>query len=255
MISSRSNPTIKTIRRSRQCKGAEAVLEGPHLIGEALGAGLELGIVAATTAFVERPEGRRLIERLDRPPLLVAEALLDELTDSDSPRGILAVARPPRLSCRQLPVPAEGVVVLVAGVQDPGNLGAIARAAEAAGAAALALTAGTVNPNHPRSLRASAGSLLRLPTAVEVEVDELLRHLRPARPRLLALVAHGGVDLYEVELDGCIVLTIGAEGPGLDPSLAAAADQRVTIPLAAGVESLNVAVAAGVALFEIARRR
>jgi TrmH family RNA methyltransferase len=140
-------------------------------------------------------------------------------------------------------------------LQDPGNLGALARVAEAAGAAGLALSPGTAHPNHPRALRASAGSLLRLPVAVGCEAAAVDRHLAPLRPRWLALVPREGEDLWRAALDGALVLALGAEGPGLSPALRERADLGLTIPIEPPVESLNATVAAALVLFEVRRRR
>jgi TrmH family RNA methyltransferase len=130
--------------------------------------------------------------------------------------------------------------------------------AEAAGAAGLALAPGTVHPNHPRALRASAGSLLRIPVAVGVEPEDLDRHLAACRPRWTALVPRHGEDLYQARLDGVLILTVGAEGPGLSEKLLARMrdeDLRLTIPIEPPVESLNATVAAALVLFEVRRRR
>jgi TrmH family RNA methyltransferase len=178
MIVSRQNRTLKDIRRLRRSKGARALLEGPHLLVAALDAGTPIETVVATAEFLASPAGRDLAAALPCLPLTVEPRLLDELADSDSPRGLLAVARLPRGGAETLPVRPGGTYLYVEGLQDPGNLGALARVAEAAGAAGMALSAGTVHPNHPRALRASAGSLLRLPVAVGVEPDLLDRHLR-----------------------------------------------------------------------------
>jgi len=140
------------------------------------------------------------------------------------------------------------------GLQDPGNLGALARVAEAAGAAGLALAPGTVHPNHPPALRGSAGSLLRLAVAVGVTPEALARHLAPASPRWAALVPRDGADLYAAPLAGTLVLALGAEGPGLSPAASAWADLALTIPVEPPVESLNAVVAAALVLFEIRRQ-
>ncbi|HEY2739272.1 MAG TPA: TrmH family RNA methyltransferase, partial [Thermoanaerobaculia bacterium] len=132
---------------------------------------------------------------------------------------------------------------------------ALARVAEAAGAAGLALSAGTAHPNHPRALRASAGSLLRLPVAVNADPDALSRHLAALQPRWAALVPRDGVDLYHAPLDGTLILAVGAEGPGLSAALTARAALRLTIPMEPPVESLNATVAAALVLFEARRRR
>jgi RNA methyltransferase, TrmH family len=183
MIVSRQNRTLKDIRRLRRSKGARApaahaLLEGPHLLAAALEAGTPIETVVATAEFLASPAGRDLAAALPCLPLTVEPRLLDELADSDSPRGLLAVVRLPRGGAETLPVRPGGIYLYVEGLQDPGNLGALARVAEAAGAAGMALSAGTVHPNHPRALRASAGSLLRLPVAVGVDPDLLDRHLR-----------------------------------------------------------------------------
>lgn len=221
----------------------------------------------AGTAAGADTELRRILAALPRPPTEVAAAILDELADADSPRGLVAAARLPRGGVETLPAAAggaEGIVVWVEGLQDPGNLGALARSAEAAGASALALAPGTVHPNHPRALRASAGSLLRLPVAVGVTIDELDEHLgggkaagpgsRAAGPFWLALATRGGEDLWQVPLVRPLVLALGAEGPGLSAAAATRADVLVTIPLGGAVESLNATVAASLVLFEIRRR-
>lgn len=254
MISSRHNQRVKDIRRLRRSKGDRALLEGPHLVAEALAAGLVLEEVLATPGFLDTPEGRRLASLLPEAPLEVSPEVLDGLTDADSPRGLLAVALLPRSGVASLPVVTDRPYLYLDGLQDPGNLGALARVAEAAGAAGLALSPGCVHPNHPRALRASAGSLLRLPVAVCVEPADLDAHLARAHPRWAALVPRDGEDLYHASLAGTLVLAVGAEGPGLSPALLDRAGLRLTIPMAASVESLNATVAAALVLFEVRRR-
>jgi TrmH family RNA methyltransferase len=255
MISSRQNQRLKDMRRLRRSKGDRALLEGPHLVAEALAAGLVLEEVLATSDFLATSEGRRIAGLLPAAPLEVAPGLLAELTDADSPQGLLAVVRLPRSGVEALPVAPGRPYVYLDGLQDPGNLGALARVAEAAGAAGLALSPGCVHPNHPRALRASAGSLLRLPVAIAAEADVLASHLASAHPRWAALVPRGGESLYRAPLDGTLILAVGAEGPGLSPALLARADLRLTIPMEPAVESLNATVAAALVLFETRRRR
>lgn len=254
MIRSRQNPRLKDIRRLRRSKGDEALLEGPHLIGEAVAAGRTLTTLLATSEFLASAAGRRLAPHLPFPPLEVEASLLEEVADSDSPRGIVGVARLPRAGAEALPAVEDGVYVWAERMQDPGNLGALGRVAEASGAAGFALAAGGAHPNHPRALRASAGSLLRLPLAYPAGAADLERRLAPFAPRWLALVPRGGEDLYAARLDGVLVLALGGEGAGLSAAVRERC-RALTIPMAPPVESLNVTVAAGVALFEIRRRR
>lgn len=230
-------------------------------MSEALAGDLELATVLVTPGFLASAEGReigRALEARRVETLEVEPGLLQEMTDADSPRGILAVASLPRRGVEALPVRDGAVYLYLEGLQDPGNLGALARVAEAAGAAGLALSPGTAHPNHPRALRASAGSLLRLPVAVGAEPGDLDRHLATVRPRWAALVPRDGEDLYRASLEGTLVLAVGAEGPGLSPAVAGWAGRaglRLTIPIAPPVESLNATVAAALVLFEWRRRR
>jgi TrmH family RNA methyltransferase len=273
MIGSRQNRTLKDIRRLRRSKGDLGLLEGPKLVAEALAAGVQLESVLATPEFLASAAGRDLAAELPLPPLTVAAHLLEELGDADSPRGVLAVARLSRGDVSTLPRRHGALYLFVEGLQDPGNLGALARVAEAAGAAGMALSPGTAHPNHPRALRAAAGSLLRLPVAVGADPDLLHRHLAgeppmspmapmaPILPSWAVLVPRHGTDLYgAAEIAGAargetVVLALGAEGPGVTAELAARASVRLTIPVAAPVESLNATVAAALALFELRRRR
>ncbi len=255
MITSRRNSHLKDIRRLLRCKGDRALLEGPHLVADAAAAGLALASILATPEFLAGGAGRKLLPLLPLPPLEVAPELLEEIADSDSPRGVVAVAELPRGGAGELPAIAGGVYLYAEGLQDPGNLGALARVAEAAGAAALCLSPGSVHPNHPRALRASAGSLLRLPVAVRSTARQLDERLAPLSPTRAALDPRGGEDLFGCTFDGSLVLALGGEGGGLSPEVRHRAELRITVPLAPSVESLNVAVAAAVVLYEIRRQR
>ncbi len=231
------------------------MLEGPHLVAEALATGLPLLQVLATPVFLASAEGGRIARALPFPPLEVAPELFDDLTDADAPRGLLAVARLPRSGPIALPLQEGRPYLYLDGLQDPGNLGALARVAEAAGAAGLALSPGSVHPNHPRALRASAGSLLRLPVAVEATPEAVAQRLAPLHPCWAALDPHGGASVWTARLPETLLLAVGAEGPGLSPELLARSDLRLTIPLEPPVESLNATVAAALVLFEVRRRR
>jgi TrmH family RNA methyltransferase len=252
MIVSRQNRKLKDIRRLRRCKDDRALLEGPRLVAEALASRIELETVLVTPDFAADEGSRVLLARLAEPPTEVDPTLFAELGDADAPQGILAVARLPERGVEALPEDAA-LVLYLDGLQDPGNLGAVARVAEAAGANALALAPGTAHATHPRALRASAGSLLRLPVASRASPEDVADRC-PALP-WAALATRGGTDLWHAELPARLILALGAEAAGLSPTVAERASLALTIPLAPPVESLNVAVAAGIVLFEIARRR
>lgn len=195
--------------------------------------------------------------RLQSVPDLVDASLLEELADADSPRGLIAVTTLPLRSVETLDLVRRGLYLYLDEIQDPGNLGAVARVAEAAGASALILGPGTTHPNHPRALRASAGSLLRLATAVDTMIDSLSERLRPIDAVATGLVPRGGVDVFDpaAPLDGAVLLMLGSEGAGLKTSLSSLADVHLTVPMEPPVESLNVATAAAIVAYEWRRRR
>jgi TrmH family RNA methyltransferase len=243
------------MRRLRGRQGDHALLEGPHLVGEALALGLELEIVLATPEALARAEGGRLAAALPEPPVEVAAAVLEGLADADSPRGWLALARLPRSGPEGLSLGSDALLVFLDGVQDPGNVGAIARVSEAFGAEALALAPGCAHPNHPRALRASAGSLLRLPAAIDGSVAAIDGRWNRS-PLWIALAAHGGSAPGTLpEGSHAVVVAVGAEGPGLSREVERRVDERWTIRLAGRVESLNVAVATGIVLHALRGER
>ncbi|MEM8962199.1 MAG: RNA methyltransferase [Acidobacteriota bacterium] len=246
------------MRRARRCKDELALLEGPKLIAEALASGLAFEAVLVTPPFLESAAARDLVPRFERPPLEVDERLFRAEADADSPRGIAALTRLPREALASFEPPPGGVVVYADGVQDPGNLGALARVAEACGVTALLLAPGCAHPNHPRALRASAGSLLRLRVVMAADSVRAVDRCYDALPhRWLALVPRDGDSVWRSELGGAdaLIVAVGAEGPGLSHTVRERADHRLTIPLQPPVESLNTTVAASVVLFEILRQR
>jgi len=251
MIVSRQNQKVKDIRRLRRCKGDRAVLEGPHLVGEALRAGLTLESILATGEFLGSDEGRDLLSETGLSITEVAPHLIEYLCDADSPRGVLAVCSLPSQELSSMTPVDSGVYLYVDGLQDPGNLGALVRVAEAFAVTAVVLAPGSVHPHHPRSLRASAGSLLRMDMITGTKAADLASHLAAVTPTWLALAPRDGVPLGAVELGGAMVLVVGAEGPGLSEEILRRNPTRVTIPLAGQVESLNSTVAAAIALHAI----
>jgi len=252
MISSPRNETLKTIRHLRRTRGDHALLEGPHLVREALAEGIPFEIVLVTPRFADSAVGRELEHRLSAPPELVLDELLERLTDSDAPRGVLAVARleRPRLADRALG--RHEAWLYLDCIQDPGNLGAIARVAEGLGATGLLLSLGCADPNHPRALRGSAGSLLRLPAIRGVAPAEAASWSTGAP--WVGLEAHAGAEsLRTLHVEPPFVLALGAEGPGLSPPTRERLDRTVTVPLRGRLESLNVAVAAALVLERLLR--
>jgi TrmH family RNA methyltransferase len=246
------NPLVKQIRRAvargTLTEDGYAVAEGIHLLEEALAARREIGavIVSETARETSRlPQGRLPQARV------VSEKTFRDLSSTESPQGVLALVRPAAWTLDQI-LNGCALVVVLDGVQDPGNAGAILRAAEAFGATGAVFLKGTVNPYNPKCLRGSAGSVFRLPIVMAADLaaglDGDLGGLR-----LYAAMPRARQPIEETDFRGPCGIVIGGEGRGVSAAL----ETRVTsvrIPTS-GVESLNAAVAAGIMLYEARRQR
>ena len=250
-----------TIRDLRRRKGRErrglALAEGVRLVEEALAAGVPVRGAVVSPALEGTPRGKTLKSALAErgiPLVEVDVAELDGLSDTEQPQGIVAVIEPRDWSLDQVPVAPGSVVLVLDAVQDPGNVGTMLRTALALGAAGLVALKGTAELTNPKVLRGSMGALFRLP-AVASTTEEFL-----------SWIAQRGLELWVTAADGeplrrshgsprqsGLALVVGNEGAGVSPRLQTAARRRVAVPLAPGVESLNVAVAAGILLHEVTR--
>ncbi len=240
-------------RRTRDAEGA-FVVDGPVLLADALAAGIRVTEVFVDADRLDEPTARVLdtAEAAGATVAAVDTAVLRRVTDPVTPQGVAAVAERPRADLADLRH-ARRVLVLV-GVADPGNAGTLVRSAVAAGFDAVLTTPGTVELFGPKALRASAGALFALP-AVELGADDdLAATLHAAGLPSVATTLEGGVDLYDADLTGPCAVLIGNEAHGLEPAVAAAADQRVRIPMAGPTESLNAAMAGTLVCFEVLRQ-
>jgi len=250
-IDSPTNPRIKAALRA-VASGEKLLLEGSRALREALALGIVPGEI-----FLEGEDARgkgygaAIEEAAARGAnvVFVSAKVLRKLSDLPSERGIVALAIPPRLSLQDLHLSKDSLFVLLDGVQDPANVGAIVRSAEAFGAAAVLLTSGCASPFAPKAFRASAGSALRVPLVPDVRPDDAAAWFDRHGATLAGAAARGGGSPSALAAIRPLVLVIGAEGHGISPALDARLACRVTIPLAERVESLNAAVAAGLLLF------
>jgi TrmH family RNA methyltransferase len=252
-ITSTKNPLLQEIRQAaahgRPMAEGWIVIEGPHLLGEMMGSRWKLGTVVTTPAGRERHAS--LIGHLRDQPLEVPARAFAQMASTESTQEILALVRPPRDHWTDL-INGE-ITVVLDGMQDPGNAGTIIRSAEAFGATGVILLEGSVGLANGKFLRATAGSLFRLPVAAGVERKEFGGRIGDIGMRLYALTANGEVSLGQADLRSPFALIVGSEGSGVSPELLARAT-GVSIPTKR-VESLNAAVACSLALFEAARQR
>ena len=249
--------TIRDLRRrkARERRGL-ALAEGVRLVEEALAAGVPVRGAVVSPALEATPRGQTLKSTLaERGIRLVEVGLreLDELSDTEQPQGIVAVIEPREWGLAEVAIAPGAVVLVLDAVQDPGNVGTMLRTALALGAAGLVALKGTAELTNPKVLRGSMGALFRLPS-VTTTLEEFLSW-RTERDLELWVSAADGEPLRRSTgpRRGGVALVVGNEGAGVSPALEAAARRRVAIPLSPGVESLNVAVAAGILLYEVIR--
>jgi TrmH family RNA methyltransferase len=252
---------IRALRADPRRREAEDVFlaEGIHLAQAALAARAPIVTAAWSTRLLATEEGRELHAALEGAGTAAVEvdpAVLSSIQDARSPQPITLVVRRPRWPPDAgLDAEAPGPLVVAAcGVQDPGNLGTIVRTADAAGATACFACEGCADPFHPRAVRASMGSIFRLPVPRRAAAD-LAREGRARGLNLVATDPRGTTPLFACDLRGPLAVFLGSEGTGLPQDLLDASDWRVRIPLRRGVESLSVGAAAAVLLFEAVRQR
>jgi RNA methyltransferase, TrmH family len=183
----------------------------------------------------------------------LAPGVVERVSDTVTPQPVLAVVRTPEATLEALG--SATFVVVCVDVRDPGNAGAVIRLADASGAGAVVCCDGTVDPFNPKTVRASAGSVMHLPVVAGGEPGVVLDALGAMGMRRVAAVVRGGTPYTEMDVAGALALVLGNEATGLPDDVAARLDGTVTIPMAGGAESLNVAMAAAVLCFEVQRRR
>ena len=257
-IASRRNPLVLRCRAAARGDDPALLLDGQHLVHEALSAGLSIPSVLVLDDALARNGFARLSDELRERGARVfaaSAAVMAAASPVRSASPIVALAHRPAVA-PDGPYRGETPVVLIAcDVQDPGNLGAVIRVAEAAGASGV-VTAGTgADPFSWKALRGSMGSALRLPVCRHGTAAAAVEEARRHGCRIVAAVPRGGTSLFEADLTGALALLFGGEGAGLDPALVEGSDVRVSIPMQPPVESLNAAVAAALVAYEATRRR
>jgi TrmH family RNA methyltransferase len=258
-VQSKQNARLKELRRAfagpgRATRGLAAI-EGPVLVEEALRAGLLIERLFVAQGHEKLYQDLTLpgeTEILVMPPEVLRAAM-----PTETPQPLAALVEPPDWTWAHLVDRHRKVVPLVlvlAGIQDPGNLGTILRSAEAFGADGVLALPGTVSAWNPKAVRASAGSVFRVPL-LSVTLRDCLTHLREAGVKIWSTTIHEAEPADLVDLTAPLALIVGNEGNGVPAEIAAIADGALTIPCPGPVESLNAAVAASVLLYEAARQR
>jgi RNA methyltransferase, TrmH family len=262
-VEGRHNPLVKELRQafahSERTQDGNCAIEGLRIVEEAIRSGLRF------RAVFFKETAQNLAERLlpqigaNVDTLLLPDKLFDPTVPSETPQGVAALVRLKEFLLADVFERLQvGPIVVLAGLQDPGNLGTILRSAEAFGSAGVVLGEGTVSPFNSKVIRASAGSIFRLPVIIGKTaggLEEISAKLRAQNVRLIATSSHKGTPLDQANLTGPITVFIGSEGSGLPRTVLAQVDELVAIPHAAQVESLNAGVAGSIVLYEAARQR
>ena len=258
LITSRQNASVKELRRAFH-SGAPtddgySAVEGMHLIEEAIRSGLRLKTAFFSQGAEERahkllPQLASHVETLLLPDDVFASTVL-----TDSPQGVAALVKLKTFKLDDILHAENPLIIGVAGVQDPGNLGTILRSAEAFGAHGAVIGEGSVSPWNPKVIRGSSGSVFRLPV-VRAKWVESFEELRSHGIRILATSSHKGEPLQDIDLTGPTAVIVGGEGAGISRDLLAQFDGTLMIPHSSKVESLNAGIAASIVLYEASRQR
>ena len=257
-VESRQNARVKELRRSFSESApnaqGEVAIEGMHLVEEAIRSGLRVAAVFFSESARERIHKLMPQLSLQTETLLIPDDVFAGAVPSETPQGVAALVKVKTFKLDEAFSPAPALVVICAGLQDPGNLGTVARSAEAFGATGLLLGERTVSPWNWKAVRASAGSMFRVPV-VKIELARALQDVKARGVWILATSSHKGTVIARVDLRGPVALIVGNEGAGLPKDVLAHADEVIAIPQSSRVESLNAGIAASVILYEARRQR
>ncbi len=265
-VGGRHNPLVKQLRQAfahaELTEAGDCAIEGLRILEEAIRSGLRFSAVFFRESAQDRAD--RLLPQIGAQveTLLLPDRLFDSLVPSESPQGVAALVRLKEFSLDDLTERLQvGPIIVIAGLQDPGNLGTILRSSEAFGSAGIVLGEGTVSPFNSKVVRASAGSVFRLPVihrhgkSSTLKLEEVSENLRAQGVRLIATSSHKGTPIDQADLKSPAAVFFGNEGSGLPRDVMAKMDESIAIPHAAQVESLNAGVAASIVLYEAARQR
>jgi TrmH family RNA methyltransferase len=233
------------------------LIEGVKMVEEALRDGLGVKQVIASPSLT-RHHGRGIIKLAEQggiAVLWISERLMDQVAESKTPQPVMAVVAMREHFEDELIAHSSRLIVLAHHLQDPGNLGTIIRTAEAAGASGVAVTPNTVDPCNAKSVRASMGSILRLPVVRITDVGGFLGTCGAKGFQTAALVLNGRETHFDLDLQKPTVIVLGQEGSGLEGAPLPEGSRRVRIPMAGAIDSLNVATSAAVILYEAMRQR
>jgi RNA methyltransferase, TrmH family len=261
-IKSKDNPRLKHARAVRDGReSGEIFIEGLRLAEEAVAANLEITDAFFTTEFADAPRGERLLSNLaDVRGANISEKLLESISDTKTPQGVVVLAKKPKTGKEVVlsplhPFTPSPLLVVIHRLNNPTNVGAILRTAEAAGATGAILTENSADVFSPKSLRGAMGSAFRLPMWTNAKFAEAIEFCRENNIKTVCAELNAEKTHVEVDWREPKALILGSEAHGLTAEEIALTDENLKIPMHSPVESLNVAVACGIILYEAHRQR
>ena len=255
LIQSKDNPIVIEVKRLKEKKyrimEKRFIVEGFRFVTEALQSEFQVSTVIVSESQLERYNKFEIEAKLqkDTKVFYIKEQLFNSLSATETPQGILAVVVNKQMEL----VDSQGFYVLVDGVQDPGNLGTIIRTADAASALGVILLKGTVDAYNEKTLRSTMGSIFHLPI-VEAKDLEVLDNLKSAGFKLIVSSLEGKNNFYDEDLQGKVIIAVGNEGNGITKEIQDLAESKVKIPMPGKAESLNVAIASSIMMYEYVRQ-
>ncbi|MEK6657168.1 MAG: RNA methyltransferase [Nitrospirota bacterium] len=260
-ITSKLNPLVKSVHLLKSKRAAESdlfICEGIKLVEEAVNSGSLIRYVFISDKFCKSKTNGPFIKKIKGLGLDVihtADSIVDYLSDVVTHQGIIAVVKKGFYQDDKLFDGANGIILLLYKLQDPGNLGTIIRVAEAGGVKGIIITDGTVDPYNPKTVRATMGSIFRMPIAKIDDASNFIKKVKDLDYKSIGFFPKAKEEYFNADLTGPIILTFGHEAAGLPVEIGRLMDMQLKIPMSGDVESLNVAVSAAVVIYESMRQR
>ena len=260
-IFSRENSVVKHVRKLKikkyRQKNNQFMIEGVRFVKEALISDAPIRYCLCSAVFSSDEDVRKLLDDILKKGIkiyIVDENLLKDICDTETPQGIVAVIDRVGYDINQL-IKESDLIVIVDRIQDPGNLGTIIRTADAAGAKGVILSEGTVDVYNPKVLRSTMGSIFHIPVAMTSDLIDAVEKLKKQGFTIYASSLEGSIAYYDEAYTGKTAIIIGNEAQGIESSLMLRSDKLIKIPMHGLAESLNAAVAAGIILFEVVKKK
>lgn len=261
IIISNQNQSIKEIKSLKHKKYREEkglfFIEGIRFVEEAVLDNAEIERVLISESFYNLKDKRELLNKIEQKKLdtiIVSDKLFNEISDTQSPQGILAVLRIKYADIEEI-LCDDNFLVILDSIQDPGNLGTILRTADAAGATGVIMSHGCVDLYNPKVLRSTMGSIFHIPVCLSSNLTDVINRLKSEKVMVCAAHLQGNINYFDLNMKSNIAIVIGNEANGINDEISDVADTLIKIPMPGRSESLNASVAASILIYEVVSQR